>query len=467
MSHAEEESMPHFDLDPIDELRQSLQAADRLAKDPEAFAAAYEAFLAVDAGKFQAILDGLGLGERCHRICWIFCTKRCTGICFRLCPDNPGIEVDAAEVAAFVQAMARVDKRSLERLVGIVDRGDADGFKEELARLDLQRFCSQICRFLCRVRCRRVCRELCDRPQITRVSSIPTSQFDTQGLGSGPSIPPFQVPVPNPGAGVGDHPVGGSSWLMGVFNMPSATEYKVEVALSSSGPWTPIAVTVNGYQQVWPTYIPCTRSPSGGLDPGWYQVNQICVSDGGANALGEKTLLYWPTPASGLYWLRLWVRDGTSQRVSTPRPFRVDNDAPATPVITLELLKEDGSVTPLKCGQVKKGDGLIRITVQASDPNFSRLSVNAQGNSSLSVPVVAVPEGTSGPAIPLSKTYNGNVADTGYPVPTSFIWDPWNDPNIVPCCYVVRIDIWDRAVVNNVWGGGHGNSGWEAIEIGF
>jgi hypothetical protein len=31
----------------------------------------------------------------------------------------------------------------------------------------------------------------------------------------------------------------------------------------------------------------------------------------------------------------------------------------------------------------------------------------------------------------------------------------------------VRIDIWDRAVLNNAWAGGHGNSGWEAIEIGF
>ena len=111
---------------------------------------------------------------------------------------------------------------------------------------------------------------------------------------------------------------------------------------------------------------------------------------------------------------------------------------------------------------------MIKVTVQAYDTNFSRLSVNAEGNSSLSVPVVAVPDPPGvGRAVPLSKTYNGNLADTGYPSPTSFLWDPWSDPNIVPCCYVVRIDIWDRTVINNVWGGGHGNSGWEAIEIGF
>jgi hypothetical protein len=39
------------------------------------------------------------------------------------------------------------------------------------------------------------------------------------------------------------------------------------------------------------------------------------------------------------------------------------------------------------------------------------------------------------------KTYNGNIADQGYPVPTEFKWDPWNDPNIVvPCCYLVYVE---------------------------
>jgi hypothetical protein len=255
---------------------------------------------------------------------------------------------------------------------------------------------------------------------------------------------------------------------MGIFNMPTATQYKVEVASAPGGPYTPIAVPVQGYQSVWPIYIPVTRFPSGGIDPGWYDVADIPLSDGGNSPLGEKTLLYWPTLPDGLYYLRLRVRDGSSELVSSPRAVMTDNTAPATPVINLELMKPDGTLEKLKCGKVKKGGGLIKVTVQASDPNFSRLSVNAEGNSSLSVPVVGIPDPPGvGPAVPLSKTYNGNVADTGYPAPTSFIWDPWADPNIVPCCYIVRIDIWDRTVINNVWGGGWGNSGWEAIEIGF
>lgn len=453
--------------EPLDDLRATLKVGQRLARDPDAFMAAHQAFIDVDAARFQSILDRAGVGDDCDRICFLFCEKLCIALCATLCPEPPP-QVDADEVLQFTTAMAALNKRSLERLVAAAEKGDRAAFAKEVASHDLTRFCHQVCHFVCRVRCRRVCRELCNRPAITRVSSIPTPQFDAQGFGSGPSIPPFQVAPPDPAAGRGDHPVGRSSWLMGVFNLAGVTQYKVEWATSPGGPYSPIAVTVDGYDQIWPFYIPCTRSPSGGGDPGWYDVADLCLSDGGATpTTGEKTLLYWPTPPDGLYYLRLRVRNGSTELVSTPRAVRVDNTAPATPVITLELVTDDGTTKPLKCGQVKKGDGLIRVTVQASDPNFSRLSVAAHGNSSLSVPVVAVPEGTAGPAVPLSKTYNGNVADSGYPVPTSFIWDPWSDPKIVPCCYVVRIDIWDRAVLNNSWSGGHHNAGWEAIEIGF
>jgi hypothetical protein len=177
--------------------------------------------------------------------------------------------------------------------------------------------------------------------------------------------------------------------------------------------------------------------------------------------------MYWSTPSDGVYYLRLQARDsGGNVRLSAPQKVVVDNTPPPTPIIHLQLQTPDGELKELKCEKVKKGDGLIRITIQATDPNFSRCSVAAQGNTSLSVPIEAIPDPPgSGPVVPLSKVYNYNVADTGYPAPASFLWDPWSDPRIVPCCYLVRIDIWDRAVVNNTWSGGHGNSGWEAIEI--
>jgi hypothetical protein len=322
------------------------------------------------------------------------------------------------------------DEAALKRLFEILDAGDVARWQEEIKRLELGRFCFQLCHVLCSVRCRRRCFELCPpRPLITNVGSIPTpSQVSAQGLGNGEGVPPANVAAPDPAVGRGDHSFAGTPTVKGIFNMPAATQYLLEVADNPGGPYSPIAVPVVGrnYLPTPPWVVSVTRNPSGPPDPGWYNVADIADSDGGPTTVGEKRLLDWPTGAlaDGIYYLRLRVR---------------------------------------------RGDGLIRVTVQASDVNFSRLDVAAQGNSSLSVPVVGIPEGSPPGTlpVPLSKTYNGNLADQGYPVPTSFLWDPWSDPRIRPCCYVVRIDIWDRALSSNVWAGGHGRSGWEAIEIGL
>jgi hypothetical protein len=398
-------------------------------------------------------------------------------VCRLFCPDRQE-PVDANEIREFAVALAKLtaDERSLKRLLAIIAAEDVQAWQEEIKRLELGRFCYQLCHVLCRTRCRRKCHELCPpAPLITNVGSIPTpSQVGAQGFGNGEGVPPANVPFPNPAAGVGDHPFAGTPTVKGIFNMPTATQYKLEISDSPTGTFNEIAVPVVGrnYISSFPWVVSVTRNPSGTPDPGWYDVSAIADSDGGPNAIGEKRLLDWPTGAlaDGIYYLRLRVRDGGgTERVSAVQVVQTDNTAPPTPVITLELLTPGGDLELLKCGKVKKGSGLIRITVQAYDPNFSALSVAAQGNSSLSVPVVAVPEGSPPGTlpVPLAKTYNGNLADQGYPVPTSFLWDPWSDPRIVPCCYVVRIDITDRALSSNHWGGGHANAGWEALEIGF
>jgi hypothetical protein len=453
--------------DELTELRQTVAAADRLARDPAIFAEAFAAFQASDAAAFQAALGRAEVGKECRLICGLFCQKNCLGLCRKLCPEHPKEEVDAEEIRAFAQLLATLAKEqgALERLVAIVSSEDVEAWREEIQRRELGRFCYQLCHFLCRVRCRRRCFELCPPdPLITRVASIPVTQIDPAGYGSGPGIPPSQVSPANPAAGVGDYVFGAEATLMGIFNMPTATQYKVEISTEPNGMYEPIAVPVDSYEYSPQNFlVHVKRSPTTGTDPGWYAVSEIPLSDGGSNASGEKRLLDWPTAMlpDGVVYLRLRVRDGKTERVSAPQVVRTDNTFPITPAIALELQKDDGSRTPLKCGKVKKGEGLIVVTVQAWDANFSRLTVDAEGNSSLSLPIVD----TSGVA--LSKTYAGNVADEGYPVPTEFVWDPWSDPRIVPCCYVVRIAIWDRAVLNNSWAGGHGNAGWEAIEIGF
>ena len=66
-----------------------------------------------------------------------------------------------------------------------------------------------------------VCRHLCARPLITRISSIPTCRASTRrGSGTGRASPFSRCRCRPRLAAFGDHPVGGSSWLMGVFNTP-------------------------------------------------------------------------------------------------------------------------------------------------------------------------------------------------------------------------------------------------------
>jgi hypothetical protein len=481
-------------IDPnIQELQQAAEAFEKLAANADAFNAAHAAFIENSAEKFEAALNKAGVADFCHLVCYLFCRKQCIGRCRKFCPRSTAGEVNAAEVLAFTKAVMPLlrDEAVVTRFLEVMEKGDVERWNALIKRHKLERFCYQLCLLLCSWRCRRKCRQICPaKPLITRVGSIPISQINALGYGNGPSIPPFYVGPPNPAAGYGDHPFGGAVWLMGIFNMPTATEYLVEV--SSTGPGGPYNTILvgpqGGYDQIDPGTgnanqppppVPPdpiqpvgtfqyfrTRSQSVGPDPGWFQINQLTDSDGGRFTTGEKTLMMWPSPLpDGVYYLRLRVRDGAmNTRVSSPQVVRLDNTGPfplPRPIITLQLQKPDGTLVPLKCGKVRKGDGLILVTIQAYDPNMSQIAVTARGDSGLSVPVVSTT------AVPLSKTYNGNIADQGYVVPTSFLWDPWSDPNIVPCCYLVYVEVWDRAILNNTYTGGHYNAGWEAIEIGI
>ena len=58
-----------FEPDPLDELREILGAAAKLAADEEAFVEAFEAFAVSDAARFQTALERAGLGDRCELLC--------------------------------------------------------------------------------------------------------------------------------------------------------------------------------------------------------------------------------------------------------------------------------------------------------------------------------------------------------------------------------------------------------------
>jgi hypothetical protein len=487
------------------EIQQTAAAIEKLAANPKAFAAAYEAFVAGDATKFGAALNQVGIEDQCHWVCRFFCRKRCVGVCRKFCPNPAKGDVTPEEILNFAKAAAPLlrDQAFIRRLCDILQAGNVEAWNQELEKNKLQPFCQQLCVILCAECCEKHCHKVCPSgPLITRVANIPIAQIDALGFGHGPdALMVGLVPNDNPPAGIGDHPFGGMVELWGIFgNFPTAAEYLVEVASAPGGPYSPILVgPQSGYDTIDfatgvqnqppppvppdPVFPPFTRfeyfrhrdrlapsDQSGGADPGWFQIIQIQDSDGGRLTTGEKVLLTWPTsPAlpDGVYYLRLRVRDAakTTTRVSSPQIVRLDNTGPfplPQPIITLQLQKPDGTLVPVTCtSHVKKGDGLIVVTVQAYDPNMSRIAVTARGNSNISVPVVSTT------MVPLSKTYNGNIADQGYVVPTSFLWDPFSDPNIIPCCYLVYVEIWDRAIINGFYPDGHYNAGWDAIAIGI
>lgn len=445
------------------EIQQTGEAIGKLAKDAAAFNRAAEAFRAENADQFQSELSRLGLLPFCILICRWFCSKHCVFVCSKLCrePVNPQ-DVTIAEMREFALVTERLagDEALLKRFLDAVDREDAAAYNKLLAELKWQRYCHQLCHLLCSVRCRRVCRILCPPgPMITEVGLIPTSQIDSTGRAAGPSLPPGPTPPDNKPAGVGDHPFGGWANIKGVFNVASPFQYKVEYTpapITASSTWHPILQAITDYH--WCHGGPITSYSRVPDASGWYNVADMDCD-------GLDYLTDWSTPPDRdrLYYLKLTVRNAALVEFeSAPVPVRVDNGAPlpAPPMIGLQLQLPDGTRRSLGCCEtVERGKGnLIVITLQAWDENFSSIGVSLIGGCNASYPIVD----TGG--TPLSKTYNGNTADTGYPVPTEFLWDPWKS-GVSPCCYLIDVRINDRVIASNYWSGGHATEGWHSITI--
>ena len=444
------------------ELRESGEAVAKLAEDEKQFFRVFEAYRAQDVEAFQAGLVAVGLLDRCKLICRWMCTKHCGHICVRLCGPEKEHDLDIKEIREFALVTGRLakDDQLLEQLVDIVDREDVKAWREIIAKLEFQRYCHQLCRWLCVVRCRLVCRLMCPPPPLlTKVAYIPTSQMDSDGHAAGPSNPPGTTSADNKPAGVGDHPFGGLANIRGVFNVAGATQYRVEYRKLPGGSWTAITTSVADYKfnPAWPApgeplFLDYTRTPTGD----WYTISEMGLA-------GVDYLTDWQTPsgADDPYELRLTVRTAALTEFFSPLvPARIDNENPTKPVIALALQMPDGTRRALGCcEEIKQGEGnLLVITLQASDPNFSSISVRLLGGCGGSLSIVAT-DGT-----PLSKTYNGDKTDTGYPAPKEFLWDPWK-AGVDPCCYLIHVRIWDRAIVNNAASGAHSDANWHSITI--
>lgn len=414
-----------------------------------------------DAQLFQSTLQRLGLIDHCHRICHWICYKVCLHKCDLVCPESKQMEVDWKEMREFAQSVSALTKdvNLIAKLIDALDNNDAKTFMTILRELRLVPYCRQICSWLCHFRCERRCHRLCPLPpMITHVGTIPTVQFTALNFANGPSVPLGPVPSPAPASGVGDHPFGGTTNIRGLFNIAGATRYKVEYSLNVVGPWNPIAATLQDfYVDGIPPFIhQYNRSPD---MAGWYLISNM-----GLGSMGQTYLTDLATPAgTDVYYLRLTVENGMAvQFTSSVVTVHVDNEAPVVDTFELWLRKPDGQEVELGCcNGVKKGDGLILIKFRAWDKNFSSLALVAEGGCSVSVPIVDQVTGTF-----VSKTYNGNIAEQGEPVSRTVVWDPWADPKIESCCYLIHLYINDRTVINNYWAGGHSNNGhWVSLQI--
>jgi hypothetical protein len=435
----------------VDELQASGAAVGELAAQPELFQAAVEAFCADDAERFQDALARAGLLDRCIWICRWLCSKHCVFVCIHLAGDiPPPAEIDVAEWREFALFTGRLakDPETLARLLDIVASEDAEEYRRYLTEHKIERFAHQLCHWLCYVRCLLACRRLCPRmPELIKVSYIPVGRIDPAGYGSGPSSPGTLTPPPNPAGGVGDHPFGGSAHINGLFNIAGATEYKVEVGTAPGGPWTAVTTSLeDSHDFGFTTYH---RNATGD----WYR-----ISDMDTLSEGRTYLTDWPTPPDrdALYYVRMVVRNAAlTEFPSQPVAVRVDNGLPVGPAQpgNRPLIEFRQGGEPLGCcSEVTRDRGPIEIHIEGTDENFSRLDITAYGGCSGSVGIY-------------TKTYNGNRADQGAPAPgITVTWDPWAT-GVEPCCYVVFVRFYDRAISNDRWDGGHTYENWRSITI--
>jgi len=444
----------------MQELTRSAEVMRRLAADGDAFAEAVAAFRAQDPDRFQAVLGRVGLLDDCRLVCRFLCSKHCVFICRRLMGDLEGgsDKLDVEEWRQFAEFTGRLagDEQLLGALVDAVDKEDPKAFQELLERLDARRFGHQLCHWLCQVRCRLACRLLCPPPPlVTQVGLIPAGQIAPSGYAAGPSFPPGPTPpdAKSPG-GVGDHPYGGTANIRGVFNLATATEYKVEVTPAGGGAPLSVTTPIGDYRfnPAWPgpgqpLFIFYTRAATGD----WYAIADMGL-------LGVDYLTDWSTGGvpDGEYDVRLIVRSASLvERSSPPVRVVVDNTGPSGPGPggrpSMTIRQGDRELGC--CETVRRDGGPLTIHIEGEDLNFSSLSVVLYGGCDEAVSI-------------FGRSYDGNLADRGAPAPGIDIpWDPWR-AEIESCCYVIFFRIYDRAITNNAWSGGNSpGETWRSITI--
>lgn len=154
--------------DLVPELTRQSAAMGALAKDPQLFQAAVDAFRAEQSEAFHAVLNKAGILVDCDLVCRWLRVKECVLRCIAIC-GPPVADLTVKDTPAFAQAVARIaaDPKLAQRLADAVDSGKPDAFHAIINELKLQRLCHFICYWICQIRGRLVCEIVCS-PVVVR-----------------------------------------------------------------------------------------------------------------------------------------------------------------------------------------------------------------------------------------------------------------------------------------------------------
>jgi hypothetical protein len=141
---------------------QTARAVARLASSDAMFRAAVDAFRAGDGDSFTRLLTEAKALGFCEEICRWFASKECVLLCLELC-GPPNADLGPEQVGAATAEIIRLsqDEELVEQMASLVERRDASGWKNFVAKQKLGPFCHFICSWVCTIRYRLICEVLC------------------------------------------------------------------------------------------------------------------------------------------------------------------------------------------------------------------------------------------------------------------------------------------------------------------
>lgn len=156
------------DIEVLGDLLGQSDAMANLLQAKGAFEAAYAAFRAEDAKKFQSVIGQANLQVYCERICHWIRTKECVFLCLDLA--GPPVAATGLDPRVLAKAIARIgdDPKLAQHLADILVKRDKAGFAAVLKQLGIEPYAHLFCHWLCIIRYRLVCRWICHVGAIAR-----------------------------------------------------------------------------------------------------------------------------------------------------------------------------------------------------------------------------------------------------------------------------------------------------------